>query len=279
MPNTLLLFKQSKRRLILNSFVKNPVKYSVGGSVESIKKITKEDLYKCYNTFYNPNNMIVVVTGNVKPKEVIEVIKENQEQKELKKMVEIKTKEYKEPDTVDKEFEEIKMNVTIPKLLLSYKFNIEALKDDIDLNYYFSLYGDLKFGATSIIADKLKEQKIITSDIDFTLLKIDNHLLVVFDAETNETEELVNIIKKEFKNFDVKKEDFERKKKAILAACIYMSDNIYSLNNKITNDIIHYNRVINDMYDNIKELDFKKMKKIITNLDFSNIATVIINSK
>ena len=272
-------FREGYDRVILNSFVKNPVKYSVGGSVESIKKITKEDLYKCYNTFYNPNNMIVVVTGNVKPKEVIEVIKENQEQKELKKMVEIKTKEYKEPDTVDKEFEEIKMNVTIPKLLLSYKFNIEALKDDINLNYYFSLYGDLKFGATSILADKLKEQKIITSDIDFTLLKIDNHLLVVFDAETNKTKELVDIIKKEFKNFDVKKEDFERKKKAILAACIYMSDNIYSLNNKITNDIIHYNRVINDMYDNIKELDFKKMKKIITNLDFSNTATVIINSK
>lgn len=272
-------FREGYDRVILNSFVKNPVKYSVGGSIESIKKITKEDLYKCYNTFYNPNNMIVVVTGNVKPKEVIEVIKENQEQKELKKMVEIKTKEYKEPDTVDKEFEEIKMNVTIPKLLLSYKFNIEALKDDINLNYYFSLYGDLKFGATSIIADKLKEQKIITSDIDFTLLKIDNHLLVVFDAETNKTKELVDIIKKEFKNFDVKKEDFERKKKAILAACIYMSDNIYSLNNKITNDIIHYNRVINDMYDNIKELNFEKMKEIITNLDFSNTATVVINSK
>ena len=272
-------FREGYDRVILNSFVKNPVKYSVGGSIESIKKITKEDLYKCYNTFYNPNNMIAVVTGNVKPKEVIEVIKENQEQKELKKMVEIKTKEYKEPDTVDKEFEEIKMNVTIPKLLLSYKFNIEALKDDINLNYYFSLYGDLKFGATSILADKLKEQKIITSDIDFTLLKIDNHLLVVFDAETNKTKELVDIIKKEFKNFDVKKEDFERKKKAILAACIYMSDNIYSLNNKITNDIIHYNRVINDMYDNIKELNFEKMKEIITNLDFSNTATVIINSK
>lgn len=272
-------FREGYDRVILNSFVKNPVKYSVGGSVESIKKITKEDLYKCYSTFYNPNNMIVVVTGNVKPKEVIEVIKENQEQKELKKMVEIKTKEYKEPNTVDKEFEEIKMNVTIPKLLLSYKFNIEALKDDIDLNYYFSLYGDLKFGAASILADKLKEQKIITSDIDFTLLKIDNHLLVVFDAETNKTEELVDIIKREFKNFDVKKEDFERKKKAILAACIYMSDNIYSLNNKITNDIIHYNRVINDMYDNIKELDFEKMKEIITNLDFSNTATVVINSK
>ena len=58
-----------------------------------------------------------------------------------------------------------------------------------------------------------------------------------------------------------------------------MSDNIYSLNNKITNDIIHYNRVINDMYDNIKELNFEKMKEIITNLDFSNTATVIINSK
>ena len=33
------------------------------------------------------------------------------------------------------------------------------------------------------------------------------------------------------------------------------------------------------MYDNIKKLDFEKMKEIITNLDFSNTATVIINSK
>lgn len=272
-------FREGYDRIILNSFVKNPVRYSVGGTVKSINKITKEDLYNCYNTFYNPNNMIVVITGNVNPKEAIKIVKENQENKKLKKMVEIKIKDYKEPDKVYKDFEQLKMNVTIPKVFLAYKFNIEKIKEDIDLNYYFSIYTDLKFGPTSILADELKKKKIITTDIDFTLLKIDNHLLIVFDCETEKTNELINIIKKEFNNFDVTEVDFERKKKAILSACVYMSDNIYSLNNKIINDIIHYGKVTNDLYNNIRNLNFSKMKDIISDLNFNNNSTVIINSK
>lgn len=272
-------FREGYDRVIFNSFVKNPIKYSVGGSVESIHKITKDDLYKCYNTFYNPNNMFVVITGKVDPKEAIGIIKENQEKKKLKKMAEIKVKEYNEPDQVQKEYDQLKMNITIPKMFLSYKFNIDKFRENKDLNYYFSIYTDLKFGPTSLLSDELKKKKIISTDIDFTLLKIDNHFLVIFDCETEKVKELVEVIKKEFSNNDVKEEDFKRKKKAILAASVYMSDNIFSLNNKIVNDIIHYNELGNDLYNNIKELDFNKMKEIINNLDFNNNATVIVNPK
>ncbi|MDO5556329.1 MAG: pitrilysin family protein [Clostridia bacterium] len=37
----------------------NPVKIDIAGSVESISKINKDILYKCYNTFYNPSNMVM----------------------------------------------------------------------------------------------------------------------------------------------------------------------------------------------------------------------------
>ena len=40
-----------------NLYKELPYNTPILGSVESIKKITKEDLYECYNTFYRPNNM------------------------------------------------------------------------------------------------------------------------------------------------------------------------------------------------------------------------------
>jgi hypothetical protein len=47
---------------LLEAFYKNnPVRIDIAGTVESIGKINKEVLYKCYNTFYHPSNMIIKV--------------------------------------------------------------------------------------------------------------------------------------------------------------------------------------------------------------------------
>ena len=53
----------------------NPVRIDIAGTVESIYKIDKEILYKCYNTFYNPSNMVMCFCGDFKPEEVIEEVK------------------------------------------------------------------------------------------------------------------------------------------------------------------------------------------------------------
>lgn len=55
--------------LLLNLFSalykNNPVKINIAGTTETIAKINAELLYKCYETFYNLNNMFIVVSGNV----------------------------------------------------------------------------------------------------------------------------------------------------------------------------------------------------------------------
>ena len=55
----------------------DPYRISIGGRVEDIERITKEDLYKTYNTFYTPSNMALFVTGSMNPETVIEVCKKN----------------------------------------------------------------------------------------------------------------------------------------------------------------------------------------------------------
>ena len=42
----------------------HPRRVDIGGTVSEIMKITKEDLYTCYNNFYSPNNMFLLMVGN-----------------------------------------------------------------------------------------------------------------------------------------------------------------------------------------------------------------------
>ena len=55
----------------------NPVRIDIAGTVESISHITKEYLYTCYNTFYSPENMFIVIVGDVDVEETISQIEDN----------------------------------------------------------------------------------------------------------------------------------------------------------------------------------------------------------
>ena len=52
----------------------NPITIDIAGTVESIQKIDKEVLYKCYNTFYNPSNMVMCFCGDFEPESLIQEV-------------------------------------------------------------------------------------------------------------------------------------------------------------------------------------------------------------
>ena len=45
-------------------YEKNTIKVDTAGTVETISGINPEMLYKCYNTFYHPSNMVLTVAGD-----------------------------------------------------------------------------------------------------------------------------------------------------------------------------------------------------------------------
>ena len=265
---------------IYNSFIKHPMKIPVIGDIENVKKITKENLYTCYNTFYNPGNMFVVVTGNVDPQEVMEIIKENQNNKKFEKFKKIKQKQYEEPDKVEKEKETIKMDINLPKIALNYKINYKNLNLNIrEALAYLSLITDINIGSTSILNETLKNDNVITSNIDFTFIYTDEHILLTILGETEKIELLTSKIEEKMKNLEITEEEFERKKLNIISSYIFMSDNIFSMNEKIMNNIIKYNEIKTDDIDFTKKLDFNKANEIIKQLDLSNNCKVILESK
>jgi len=264
--------------IIYNSFIKHPIKYPIAGTVKDVYSITKEDLYNCYNTFYHPANMFIAITGNIDPKETIELIKINQEKKKFDKFKPIKIKEYDEPNKVDKKSEKIKMDIEIPKLGIGYKIDCSKMDKDInDIKTYLSILLDLKLGSTSILNENLKKDNLITHDIDLTLINTDKHILAMIMIETSDTDKVLKLVKEELKDLTVTEEELERKKKVRKSNCIYRSDSIYSINNKIMGNIMNYNKIILDDYKKIDDINIKDMNNIIKNIDLDNITTYIIN--
>lgn len=57
--------------------IKSSTDELVGGSVESIKNLTRKDVLDYYNTHYTPDNMNLVITGDVNPEEVMKSVARN----------------------------------------------------------------------------------------------------------------------------------------------------------------------------------------------------------
>lgn len=265
-------------RLLKNSLINNPMKDPIIGTIESVKSITKEELYTCYNTFYHPANMFVVVSGNVDPEKTIKLIEENQKKKEFEDFNKIKVKEYKEPDKIEKAKETLNLNVTIPKLCLSYKINISKIKgvSERKVKTYLSIFFDLKFGMTSLLNEELREKDIITDSLGGDAIDVKSHVFYTVCGETNRKDELLEALMNSMEDLSINEDELERKKKVYLSSLIYMTDNIFRLNHKVMNDINKYGEVIENNYEEIKSLNIMEMRKVLNSVDFSNYNVIVV---
>ncbi|MDY0396423.1 pitrilysin family protein [Virgibacillus halophilus] len=128
----------------------NPVRIDIAGTVDSIGKITKDDLYTCYNTFYHPENMRLFVAGNIDAEKVMSLIKRNQDAKEFAQMSHIERSYPQEPDEAAIPLNKIKMPVSTPKCTVGIKvkpskvpetFIKQDILQDFIMSYYFSKGG------------------------------------------------------------------------------------------------------------------------------------------
>lgn len=264
--------------VIDNSFINHPIKYPVGGTIKSVKSITKEDLYTCYNTFYHPANMFLTISGNVDPNEAIKIIKENQKNKKYPKFKKIIHKQIEEPNEVFKKRQTLKRDITIPKAAISYKINKKKY-DIYELKRYLNMYLSILLGSTSIFDEDVKKSNILDSGVTYEIINTDKHILLIIDFETENYEEVIKRIKNIVGKSHIDKVEFERKKKTLISSYIYRSDNIYAINSKIDSNIINFNEVILDDFDIINKMSFETLNNIIDDLNFDNTNIVVINKK
>ena len=265
-------------RILNNVYQEDTRRKKVIGTDEDIIKITKEDLDICYKSFYRPDNMYIIAAGNINPTDTIKVIKE--ELKDFKNPKEkIELIEANEPDEVFKDYEEINIDVETPKLGISYKINKNVFKnlkiDKYNLDYYLQMLITLGFGSSSDFKEELLNKGLFTT-FNHQITDTNTHYLIDFYASSFEANKLIKEIDNYVNQIKIKEEDFHRLKKTWIASEIRMIDSINATVYNILDDILDYNEFKGNKINDIKNLEFSKLKEVQKKLDLKNKAIVLI---
>ena len=260
-----------------NSINKNPFKESIIGETDEINSITKDLLTSCYNRFYHPSNMFLVVTGNFDKDKILDVIKNNQSKKEFPKENKIELKEYKEDDKIVKKYEVVKCNTNIPKIAYTIKIPLDKFDMDIrKLSIYMYIIFNLLFGDTSSFDEEAKKDGIITNTIYYNILNIDSHFVISLINSTDKYKELEERIDKEFKDIKFDERDIDRKKKVLISNEIFSYENIEMINEMIIDNIIFDNKIEDDIVSVIESINIDELNDIVKKIDFNNKSVVIV---
>ncbi len=263
------------------TLVNNPNKYRTIGDKKNVSKITKEDLYRCYNTFYHPSNMFLVVYGDIDVKKTFDLIKEKQKQKLFPLSYDVKIKKTNEPHKVSLEYKNIKRNVTTPKISICYKIIVPELdgEEKFKMKLFINLLMDMKFGnATSFEKDLVKD-KVTKTGVLYSDSYFDNVILLFFQADVINKDEFINRINKRLTENSFDKSIFELNKKAFLTSVIRCFDNPVSIANRIESNIINYGKVINNVYDIYKNYRFDEFINEFAKLNFDNKSILYVTNK
>lgn len=260
-----------------NAIKVNPFRESIIGTEKEVRSITKELLEKCYQRFYNPSNMFLVVAGNFDKDKILEVIKNNQDKKQFKDIGKIKTKKYNEPDEVVKDMEVVKCNTNIPKMAYTIKVNIDQFKmDNRRLSIYMYVIFNLLFGDTTKFDEEAKKDGIITNSLYYNILDIDSHFVISLINSTDKYEELIKKIENQFKNIKFSEEELNRKKKVLMSNEIFSYENIEMVNEMIVDNIIFDGKIEEDIIDIIDGLNIDELMDIASKIDFDNRSIVVL---
>ncbi|MCT4621318.1 MAG: insulinase family protein [Marinisporobacter sp.] len=195
----------------------HPVKVDIAGTVESISKITKEDLYKCYNTFYDPSNMIVFIVGDVDREKVFSIIEKLQKKTE-KVEDEIKRIYPKEPNTIVQNIIEERLDVSIPLFNIAFKdidnhlSPNELLKKDIGTKILL----DMLFGKSSDLYKNLYEEGLINDTFENEYTGAIDYAYSMLGGESKNPKKVLEKVLsyvEELKKTGLNEEDFKRIKK------------------------------------------------------------------
>ena len=235
----------------------NPIKIDITGTIETIGKINKEILYKCYKTFYNPSNMVLVISGDFEPEKIIGEVKkrliENQNQGEIKRIYP------EEPETIVQELIEQRLEVSHPLYTIGIKDMInkksmENSKEIVKKHISIEILLNLLIGRSSELYKELYNKGIIHGQpsLDYEFGKTYAHVLIT--GQSKEPETLYNEFKekvKEMKKKGISKGDFQRIKKMIYGGYVKEYNDVQDIARMFLAD---YFKGINS-FDYIEEIE------------------------
>ena len=255
-------------------YSKNPVRIDIAGTIESISHIDKEVLYKCYNTFYNPSNMALVLCGDFEIEKTMEFVKSKLLQ--TKAIGEIKRIFEEEPEEINQKQIKAEMEVSIPSFMIGYKVKSEK-EEIVKKHIALEILLNMLAGKSSRLYEKLYEEGLLQAPLDLDFEFAENYAHILIGGQSKEPEkvqERLNIEIKRLKNDGVNDADFERTKKTIYGqyvkeynevgdiARMFLADYFKGINS--FEYLENYNQITKEYLEQILKEIFVEEKQVIS---------------
>lgn len=223
------------KELMKALYKKNKMRIDVAGTVESIGKITAEILYKCYNTFYNLNNMTLSICGDVDVSMVEQAC--DRMLTEAPKITVIRdTEDRDEPKEVNQKRVYCELDVSKPIFAIGIK------DTDIPCNpsermkkaYAMEILDEVLFSQSSAFYNELYEENLIAQDLSSGCELAKGYSFNVISSESSDPEQVYNRFVayiEETKKNGIDKTAFELAKRTVYASNIKSFDSTEDIAN------------------------------------------------
>ncbi|MDD3171326.1 MAG: pitrilysin family protein [Bacilli bacterium] len=211
--------------LMNNMFKDYPLKYDIGGTIEEISKITKENLYTCYQTFYHPSNMELVITGDVDIDETISNIERNQDKKKFQEEKSIRRHFSEENIEVNIKESNYKMDIVTASLAVGIKLPLhnfsknEAIVEEMLLKIILSS----TIGSSTKFYQNLLDKQLISNDLRYSIYFDGACGYIKITADCFDPSKLRKVLVKKIltlSDINIDLNTFERFKKAVIGSFI-----------------------------------------------------------
>ncbi|HHY79838.1 MAG TPA: insulinase family protein [Thermoanaerobacter sp.] len=243
----------------------HPVRKDIAGTIESISQINKEILYKCYYTFYHPENMVLFAVGDIDIYKTLDVIKENVRQD--KKQGEIERIYPKEPSSVYKKEVVQDMQVSIPLFNLGFKDTDVGFggKKLLKKNLEIQIGLEMALGRSSDLYERLYNEGLIDSTFSFDYGGEIDYGYSIIGGQSKDPFKVRDIILNAINNLQfLKEEDFERIKKKYIGKFLRTFNSVDSIAYSFIN---FYMKEINllDYLDLLYSISFEDVRERFQN--------------
>ena len=259
----------------------NQIKIDIHGTVDSINKINKEVLYNCYNTFYTPSNMLMVITGDFEPENLVEEIKKRIIKNENKGN--IKRIYHEEPEEINKEKETAIMDVNNPIFVIGFKDKrLENKTEQVKKHIAIEIILNILLGKSSKLYKKLYNEGLIMAQPDLEYEFSKKYAHIVISGQSNNPEKIQEELKKEIENIKeqgLEEEHFNRIKKKIYGDYISEYNDVSNIARMIMTD---YFKDINsfEYIENHKQVTKEYTEKILKEVfDLNKMVISIVKGK
>lgn len=276
-------------------FSRYPLIYDIGGTVDSIKKITPELLKTCHSTFYHPANMILTMVGDIRnltggkssdPMALFDFIRENQSRKLFSKPAPIRIDLNFEDAAVKETTGSAFMDLTIPKSAVGLKLPYEIFprNESMIMELALKILLEASFGPSTDAYQEMLDQELIQGGFNYESYHDGFAGFIRIQANTRKPEEFIHFITEKLLSlavFEIDEATFGRFKKAVLGNFIKSLNSFEFL----ALGYLEYGLRNSDIFETLEEFDkltrlgLKKYQKYFVKPAIANFTVFPKNSQ